>query len=78
MAQGSTGGGVTSLQKALRHCYGRNIAIDGEFGPATKEALEYAQGRAGVRQDGEYGPETRWAMLWGRYSIETGAKVRCA
>ncbi|MGW9496337.1 peptidoglycan-binding domain-containing protein [Streptomyces prasinus] len=77
MAQGSTGAGVTSLQKALRHCYGRNIAIDGVFGPATEAALKYAQGRAGVSQDGEYGPVTRNAILWGRYSIETGAKVRC-
>ncbi|GGP31360.1 hypothetical protein GCM10010287_20990 [Streptomyces variabilis] len=78
MARGSTGAGVTSLQKALRDCYGRNIAVDGVFGPATKAALEYAQGRAGVNQDGEYGPVTRNAILWGRYSIETGAKVRCA
>ncbi|QER90454.1 peptidoglycan-binding domain-containing protein [Streptomyces tendae] len=64
MAQGSTGAGVTSLQKALRHCYGRNIAIDGVFGPATEAALKYAQGRAGVSQDGEYGPVTRNAILW--------------
>ncbi|QXE35783.1 peptidoglycan-binding protein [Streptomyces sp. GMY02] len=78
MAQGSSGAGVRALQKSLNGCYGAGLALDGAFGAATREALRSAQSRMGAVADGEYGPETRGKMSWGWYSIETGARVKCA
>ncbi|GAA4854018.1 peptidoglycan-binding domain-containing protein [Luteimicrobium xylanilyticum] len=60
-------GFVCDLQYTLNTCYGRSIAEDGSFGPATKAALQYAQGKAGVSKDGIFGPATRSAMLWANW-----------
>lgn len=56
--QGDAGSGVSALQRAMKACYGQNIATDGQFGPATRNALLNVQRRLGVTADGIYGPET--------------------
>ncbi|PJN27720.1 peptidoglycan-binding protein [Kitasatospora sp. CB02891] len=53
---------VNVLQSAMTYCNGENVAIDGVFGPATKNALIRLQSRLGVAADGVYGPQTRNAM----------------
>lgn len=55
---------VSPLQSALRECYGKNITVDGEFGPATLAALVQVQWTIGVTADGVWGPNTRDHMLW--------------
>ena len=59
---------VKSLQWALKYCYSRSISADGAFGPATKSALKYAQGKEHVTADGEFGPNTRKVLLWPRFT----------
>jgi zinc D-Ala-D-Ala carboxypeptidase len=59
--------GVVALQNALVRCYGANIAIDGDFGPATKAALVAAQRREGIPADGVYGPLTNSVLNWPAY-----------
>jgi murein L,D-transpeptidase YcbB/YkuD len=62
MDMNNVSGGVRALQRALRYCYTQNIAIDGIYGPQTRDALRRVQGRVGARQDGVYGPETARKM----------------
>jgi len=62
MTQGAYGNPVGDLQRALRDCYGRPIAVDRDFGPQTRAALVYVQGVVGTKQDGGYGPNTRSKM----------------
>lgn len=63
--------GVVALQNALVRCYGQNIAIDGDFGSATKTALQNAQRREGIPADGVYGPQTNSVLNWPAY-LSTG------
>jgi len=49
-------GGVPELQRALR------VAVDGDFGPATKRALTRWQRQQGLTADGVAGPQTRAAL----------------
>jgi len=56
---GNRGDGVWFLQMMLNRCYGSNIAQDGSFGPATRQALINAQRRTGIIADGIYGPQSR-------------------
>lgn len=56
--------GVYFLQRTLRQCYGQNIALDLDFGPATREALRNAQRWEGIPDDGQYGPQTRRTIKW--------------
>jgi N-acetyl-anhydromuramyl-L-alanine amidase AmpD len=55
------GSAVTALQKALEHS-GRQIAIDGVFGPATQAAVKAFQRSHDLAPDGICGPRT-WAAL---------------
>jgi murein DD-endopeptidase MepM/ murein hydrolase activator NlpD len=48
---GSTGPAVKSLQRALRRHHIR-VAVDGEFGPATRRAVTLMQKRLRMRQTG--------------------------
>ncbi len=68
---------VAVMQRALKTCYGQEIAADGDFGPATARALARAQAVMGVERDGVYGPQTAAAM---RYPVRTtaGAFVLCS
>ncbi len=70
---------MTRLQNTLRMCYQQGIALDGDFGPATRQALMNAQTwerevrRQNVATDGVYGPRTRdvltWNALWGNQPV---------
>jgi hypothetical protein len=65
--------GVVALQNMLRECYGQNIALDGDFGPATRQALLNAQRwevvvyHENIAIDGIYGPDTKNAVMWPFY-----------
>jgi len=62
---GSSGEAVTDLQRALkRHSRSWDpvIAVDGEFGPRTKNAVLRFQRRYGLECDGFVGPETQAAL----------------
>jgi hypothetical protein len=63
MQQG--GGGVNAvqtLQSSLRDCHGKNITVDGIFGPRTRQALVEVQRALRIAADGMYGPQTARAM----------------
>jgi hypothetical protein len=62
LSVGNTGEAVRTLQLTLRRCYGSTITADGIFGPATRNALRYAQRQAHTEDDGVYGPNTRRAI----------------
>jgi peptidoglycan hydrolase-like protein with peptidoglycan-binding domain len=57
LRSGSRGGGVTALQRRLAQA-GQNVAADGDFGAATKAAVQQFQKAHGLEADGEYGPAT--------------------
>lgn len=58
LQQGSTGSCVTALQTRLNQL-GGGLSADGDFGPATRNAVEAFQGRSGITMDGVVGPDTR-------------------
>ncbi|WP_256977811.1 peptidoglycan-binding domain-containing protein [Microbacterium sp. Yaish 1] len=64
LESGNNSVAVTVLQQTLNRCYGRGIAEDGAFGPATYNALMYAQSVEGIGVDGVYGPTTRSHIKW--------------
>ncbi len=61
---GNQGAAVRALQRSLRACNGQNIAVDGIYGPATRQAVLNVQARKGIARDGVYGPRTASVMLW--------------
>ena len=56
LVQGSSGAGVTAVQRAL------GIRADGAFGASTKSAVLRFQRRRGLLVDGIVGPQTRAAL----------------
>jgi hypothetical protein len=58
---GSMGPAVVSLQQALDQ-NGESITADGDFGPATRAAVEDFQQKHGLTADGIAGPETLRAL----------------
>lgn len=76
LVKNDRGGGVTALQKSLKHCYKQNIAIDGSFGPATFTALKNAQKSHGLSADGAYGYYTSRTLKF-PYFTPTGAFYNC-
>ncbi|HJQ00159.1 MAG TPA: peptidoglycan-binding protein, partial [Jatrophihabitans sp.] len=58
LQEGSTGSCVVALQQRLNQL-GANLAVDGDFGPATKNAVLAFQGRERIGFDGIVGPTTR-------------------
>jgi hypothetical protein len=56
LVQGSSGAGVTAVQRAL------GIRADGAFGASTKRAVLSFQRRRGLLVDGIVGPQTRAAL----------------
>src|ERR687892_623281 len=65
---------VAVLQTALARCNGHPVAIDGEYGPETEQAVMAVQREAGVGVDGAYGPVTLQAMRW---PATTASGVEC-
>src|SRR5258708_33297373 len=61
LQNGSTGGEVTMLQRALS-LLGYNCTVDGNFGPGTQAAVEQFQTSQGRTADGIAGPDT-WHAL---------------
>ncbi|MDO5287237.1 MAG: peptidoglycan-binding protein [Actinomycetia bacterium] len=61
LKEGSTGGDVTRLQRALR-ASGQNLSADGRFGPRTEQAVKAYQRQVGLTPDGVVGAKT-WAAL---------------
>ncbi len=76
MYAGANNSGVVSMQRALARCYGAKIAVDGAFGPKTRNALIGAQERMGAEPDGIWGPETSAKILL-PFSNEGDIFVRC-
>jgi hypothetical protein len=64
MSLNANSSAVSRLQQTLNKCNGQSISEDGQFGPATKSALQAAQRLRGVTGDGVYGPVTRDALRW--------------
>ncbi|MBZ6128587.1 MULTISPECIES: peptidoglycan-binding domain-containing protein [Streptomyces] len=77
MDYGSKGSGVSWLQFTLNSCYGFNLATDGDFGPATRDALATAQGRENISADGQYGTQSRQYLKFPRYRNITGDRSGC-
>jgi hypothetical protein len=64
LAEGARNDAVHTLQLTLNHCYGRGIAEDRQFGPATRAALLAVQRRfPSIPHDGQYGPLTRDSII---------------
>jgi nucleoid-associated protein YgaU len=62
LKKGSHGEAVKGLQNALRVRAGQSIAIDGNFGTATENAVKEFQSGNDLEVDGVAGPAT-WATL---------------
>ncbi len=60
---GAQGDAVRRLQARLRALGFLDGAVDGDFGPATRAAVEAAQAEWGLAVDGVVGPAT-WEALW--------------
>lgn len=63
LRQGARGAAVSQLQNRLR-AHGYNVSVDGDFGPATANAVRSFQRAKGLGVDGVVGPRT-WAALNG-------------
>lgn len=61
---GSSGNAVRAAQTQLK-ANGQNVAVDGNFGPATDKAVKSFQKSEGLVVDGSVGPLT-WAALLGK------------
>ena len=61
-ARGDHGPEVESVQRLLVDKHGYAITVDGDFGPATEEAVRDFQHRHGLDVDGVVGPAT-WSTL---------------
>jgi hypothetical protein len=55
---------ILVLQSALVRCNGQSLAVDGDYGPATTQAVMNVQQQHGVTSDGAYGPATLEVMGW--------------
>jgi pyruvate/2-oxoglutarate dehydrogenase complex dihydrolipoamide acyltransferase (E2) component len=59
---GDSGAEVTKLQRALAHTGHSPGTIDGQYGPATTEAVKQFQREHGLSADGVAGPQTLAAL----------------
>lgn len=64
LSVGNREAGVKFIQTALNHCYGAGLAVDGIYGPLTRNAVAAAQRREGIAADGIYGPVTAVHLRW--------------
>jgi hypothetical protein len=66
---------VGALQRALSACNGQPVAVDGAYGPETRDAVVAVQADRGLEVDGIYGPQTRVVMAWP--ADEPGGEAPC-
>lgn len=62
LQNGSSGADVSRLQRSLTAALGQSVVIDGDFGPATEEAVRSYQTSRNLTVDGIVGAET-WGAL---------------
>ena len=62
LQQGAQGAAVKRLQSLLRSQGSPDLAVDGDFGPATEAAVKHFQSSHKLTVDGIVGPQT-WAAL---------------
>jgi hypothetical protein len=55
---------ILVLQSALTRCNGQSLAVDGDYGAQTTQAVMNVQQQHGVTADGAYGPATLEVMGW--------------
>ena len=60
--RGDTGDAVRRAQRAVRRTPDPGLVVDGDFGPATENAIKQFQQGAGLTVDGIVGPHT-WQAL---------------
>lgn len=60
---GATGAAVENLQRALAQLGLYRLPVDGDYGPATVEAVEAFQRQQGLPVDGILGPQTQQALV---------------
>lgn len=68
---GAKGAAVKALQGALND-HGFTVAVDAEFGPATRAAVLAAQKKGGLEPDGSAGPVTWRYLVTGTGGTEPG------
>ncbi|MDT0322292.1 peptidoglycan-binding domain-containing protein [Streptomyces millisiae] len=61
IAYGSSGNTVREAQ-CLLNTFGYGLAVDGQFGPATRSAVRNFQSRFGLAVDGIVGPNTWYGL----------------
>ncbi|HEV2373076.1 MAG TPA: peptidoglycan-binding protein [Streptosporangiaceae bacterium] len=61
ISEGQISGCVTELQELLNE-HGANLAVDGDFGPATLAAVKTYQADHGLSVDGIVGPQTKASL----------------
>lgn len=62
LKRGSKGPAVLELQRKLNTGFGQGLVLDGDFGPATENAVKNAQRWGKLEVDGIAGPKT-WALV---------------
>ena len=64
LKRGVNNDAVRVLQASAANILDRNLAVDGDFGGNTQQAVRDVQRVYGIRIDGVYGPQTRGALCW--------------
>jgi peptidoglycan DL-endopeptidase CwlO len=62
LERGSGGADVQEIQARL-NVLGNHLAVDGQFGAATENAVKVMQAQLDLTVDGKVGPQT-WTALW--------------
>lgn len=73
LRRGMRGEAVRTLQQALAAVTGRALSADGDFGPATEQAVRDFQRFVRLGVDGVVGPDTRGVLVTALQRIEAGA-----
>ncbi|WP_327287466.1 GH25 family lysozyme [Streptomyces sp. NBC_01198] len=77
VSQGTTGHSVTAVQYLL-DAHGSALAVDGDFGPATRSAVVAFQSSKGLTADGVVGPNTWQALIITVKEGDSGSAVKAA